>query len=86
MKEKFNQRERRALINRQTARAFIENSFDPYVDKRHYGREKHQSKMTFLEKMNSIKKKKENQGLMERLRAQLRGKQQTKLIQRSNYL
>ena len=42
--------------------------------------------MTFLEKMNSIQKKKNSQALLERLRSQLRDKQQVKLISRANYL
>ena len=57
------------MINRQTVHDFIQFSFDPYKDKRQYGREKKQSKMTFLEKMNSIQKKKNSQALLERLRA-----------------
>ena len=38
MQEQFSQRERRALMNRETVTHFIENSFDPYMDKRKYGR------------------------------------------------
>ena len=61
-------------MNRETVTHFIDNSFDPYMDKRKYGRQKKQGEMTFLEKMNTIKNKKDTEALTARLREQLKGK------------
>ena len=86
MQDQFSRREKRSLMNRETVTQFIDGSFDPYADKRKYGREKRQGKMTFLEKMNTIKNRKGNEALAARLWEQLRGKQQSKIILKADYL